>query len=74
MDRINKIKIEIMYVKDSIEIYENIITKFKQLPKGIQDGINKGMYKGDFISNNQKHLEIYRHQLENLNKSLEEIL
>lgn len=74
MNRVNKIKLEIMHLESKINIYNSIISKFNQLPKDIQDGINAGMYKGDFISNNQRDLDMCMRQLENLNKSLEEIL
>ena len=72
-DRIRRIKVEIKYLQDRIELNKSIISKFKELPSSIKNGLDEGTKGKSFISINEKNIELCNYQLNNLYKALKEL-
>lgn len=72
-DRIRRIKVEIKYLQDRIELNKSIISKFNELPSSIKNGLDEGTKGKSFISINEENIELYNYQLDNLHKALKEL-
>lgn len=72
-DRIRRIKIEIKYMQNKINLSKSIISKFEKLPSNIKNGIDENMKNKSFISAYEKDIELYNSQLNNLYEALKEL-
>ena len=71
--RIRKIKIEIKYIQNKIDLNKRIISKFEKLPSNIKNGLDENTSNKSFISTYEKDINLYNNQLSNLYKALKEL-
>ena len=72
-DRILRINTDIESIENKINICENIILKFNNLPNDIKEGLNKNIKDNDFTASYLNDIKVYKWQLTNLYKTLEEL-
>jgi len=72
-DRIRKIKMQIKYLQNKIDLNKSIISKFEKLPGNIKSGLNENMSNKSFISTYEKDISLYNNQLNNLYEALKEL-
>ena len=72
-DRMQRIKMQIKYIEDKINLNKSIISKFEELPSNIKKGIDENMNGKSFKSIYYRDINIYSNQLNTLYKSLKEL-